>query len=163
VTVLAAGSAFAAPTLRPGQTSGPHNGRGTCTRCHNYATAPAPKPAAAPTLFSRPVLKAAKFKSGRNFAAVGYIAPTVCSAADATVTVSVQRLAKGGRWVAVPILTRTAAVTDTGKYAGKVNYRAVMRIKKLGKFRLRAKLEYLNADGASLVKWSKTTVVTIKK
>jgi hypothetical protein len=47
-------TAFAAPVLPAGTTSGPHNGRGTCSDCHTYAApvvkppAPAPAPVVTP-------------------------------------------------------------------------------------------------------------------
>jgi hypothetical protein len=160
VVALSAGVAFAAPVLQPGRTSGPHNSRGTCSNCHTYA---APKPAAQPTLFSRPFLKGAKIKRGRTFRPAGYIAPTLCSATDATVTIHVQRRNARGKWVAVRSLTTSATVSPTGKYADKVNYKASMKIKRLGKYRLRAKLAYLDADRVSHIKWSTPTTVQIKK
>jgi hypothetical protein len=156
VLALSASVAFAIPVLQPGQTSAPGMS-GNCASCHKYA---APK---APTLFSRPFLKAAKIKRGRTFNPAGYIAPTLCSATDATVTIHVQRRNARGKWVAVGSLTTSATVSPTGKYAGKVNYGASMKIKRLGKYRLRAKLAYLDADRVSHIKWSTWTTVQIKK
>lgn len=159
VAAIAAGAAFAAPVLQPGQTSAPGMS-GTCTDCHTYAAA---KPAAAPVLFSRPFVKNGKIKHGRKFKVTGYSDPSLCTAASATVTVSVQRKNARGKWVAVPSLTQTATVSDTGKYAGKVNYVASFKIKRLGKYRLRAKLAYLDASSVAQVKWSKQTAITVKK
>jgi hypothetical protein len=160
VMALAAGSAFAAPVLPAGKTSGPHNGRGTCSNCHTYA---APAPAAKPVTFSRPFTNGAKHKSGRPFGVNGYFAPSLASATNATVTIGVERLSARGHWVATRSFNQTATVSATGKYAGKVSYKATMKIKRLGKFRLRAKLAYLDANGVSHLRFSKPTIAIIKK
>lgn len=49
--LMFAGTAFAAPQLAAGQTSGgPHDSRGNCASCHSYpAAAPTPAPAPTPT------------------------------------------------------------------------------------------------------------------
>jgi hypothetical protein len=161
IGVLTAGAALAGPpVLQPGQTSAPGMS-GTCTNCHTYAK---PAVAAAPVAFSRPLVKHATVKHNRAFKVTGYIDPSVTtSATAATVTVSVQRRNSHGKWVATPSLNQTATVSATGKYAGKLNYVAGFKIRRLGKYRLRAKLVYLDASSASQVKWSKTTTVTIKK
>ena len=163
IGALTAGAAFAAPVLQPGQTSAPGMS-GTCTNCHTYAKAPAAAPAAAPVMFSRPFVAHAKVKHGRAFGVTGYIDPSVTTSATATtVTVSVQRRNSHGRWIAVPSLNQTATVSATGKYANKLNYVASFKIRRLGKYRLRAKVVYLDASSTSQVKWSKFTMVTIKK
>lgn len=161
IGALAAGAAFAGPpVLQPGQTSAPGMS-GTCTDCHTYAKAVAP---AAPVMFSRPLVRHATVKHNRAFGVTGYIDPSVTTSATATtVTVNVQRRNSHGKWVAAPSLNQTATVSATGKYAGKLNYVASFKIRRLGKYRLRAKLVYLDASSTSQVKWSKTTTVTIKK
>jgi len=160
VSALAAGAAYAIPVLQPGQTSAPGMS-GTCTNCHTYAK---PAVAAAPVMFSRPFAKSAKVKRNRTFKVTGYIDPSVTTSTTATtVTVSVERRNKKGKWVATPGFNRTATVSATGKYANKLNYVASFKIGRLGKYRLHAKLVYLDASSASQVKWSKPTTVTIKK
>jgi len=161
IGALTAAAAFAGPpVLQPGQTSAPGMS-GTCSNCHTYAKAAAP---AAPVMFSRPLVKHATVKHNRTFGVTGYIDPSVTTSATATtVTVSVQRRNSRGKWIAVPSLNQTATVSATGKYANKLNYVASFKIRRLGKYRLRAKLVYLDASSTSQIKWSKTTTVTIKK
>ncbi|HEY5540268.1 MAG TPA: hypothetical protein VIL41_02310 [Coriobacteriia bacterium] len=165
--IVAAGTALAAPVLQPGVNSAPGMS-GTCTNCHTYAkpavAKPAvAKPAAKPVLFSRPFVKKAHFRRGRTFTAAGYFSPTLASATNATVTISVERRNAHGRWVATPSYNETATLSPTGKYKNEINYTAAMKINRLGKFRLRAKLVYLDASSVSQSKWSKPTTVTIKK
>ncbi|MDR3686015.1 MAG: hypothetical protein P4L93_03525 [Coriobacteriia bacterium] len=164
VGALAAGVAFAAPVLQPGQTSAPGMS-GTCTDCHTYAKATSiTAPVATPVLFSRPFVKNAKIKRGRTFKVTGYIDPSLSTSATvATVTVSVDRRNSRGRWVAAPSYNQSATVSATGKYAGKLNYVASIKIGRLGKYRLRAKLVYLDASSTSQVKWSKPTNVVVKR
>ena len=160
IGALTAAAAFAGPpVLQPGQTSAPGMS-GTCSNCHTYAKATP----AAPVMFSRPFVRHAKIKHGRTFGVTGYIDPSVTTSATATtVTVSVQRRNSRGKWIAVPILNQTATVSATGKYANKLNYVASFKIRRLGKYRLRAKVVYLDASSTSQVKWSKFTSVTVKK
>ena len=164
VGALAAGTAFAIPVLQPGQTSAP-NMSGRCTDCHKYAKATVTAaPVAAPVLLSRPFVKNAKIRRGRTFKVTGYIDPSLTTSATATtVTVNVDRRNSRGKWVAVPSLNQTATVSAIGKYVKKLNYVASLKIARVGTYRLRAKLVYLDASSASQVKWSKPTTVTIKK
>jgi hypothetical protein len=160
--ILSASVAVAAPVLKPGVTSWPGMG-GVCTDCHTYSTPAAAKPVASPVLFSRPFLKNGKVRRARNFKAAGYFSPTLSTAASATVTIGVERRGPRGRWVATRSFNETAAVSATGKYKNQINYTAVMNINRLGKYRIRAKLVYPNADGVIVTKWSKPTTVTVKK
>ena len=163
VGALAAGAAFAAPVLQPGQTSAPGMS-GTCTNCHTYAKPAVAVAPAAPVMFSRPFAKSVKVKRNRTFRVTGYIDPSVStSATAATVTVSVERRNSRGKWVATPSYNQTATVSATGKYANKLNYVANFKIGRLGKFRLRAKLVYLDASSVSKVKFSKPTAIVVKK
>ena len=74
-----------------------------------------------------------------------------------------QRRGARGRWVATPSFNETATLSAAGKYKNKISYTALMNISRLGHYRLRAKLVYLDASAVSHVKWSKLTAVTIKR
>jgi len=167
--LVATTTAFAAPVLQPGVTSYPGMS-GTCTNCHTYATAaakPIAKPVARPVVktavFSRPFLKKSAYRRSASFRANGYFAPTLASSTNATVTIAVQRRNARGKWVATPSFDETATLSATGKYKNKISYTALMNISRLGHYRLRAKLVYLDASSVSHVKWSTLTVVNIKK
>jgi hypothetical protein len=162
VVMVGASAAFAAPVLQPGQTSAPGMS-GTCTDCHTYAKPAAAKPKAKPVLFSRPSLKKPTFKLNANFKAVGYFAPSLASTNTATVTVGVERRNAKGAWVRTTSYDETATLSATGWYKNKITYVATMNINRAGKYRLRARLAYVDADSVSRVKWTGTRVVTIRK
>jgi hypothetical protein len=162
IVMVGVTTALAAPVLQPGQNSAPGMS-GTCTDCHTYAKPAAPKPAPKPTLFSRPLLGSSKYKRSRNFNAVGYFAPSLASTNTATVTVTVERRNTQGKWVRLKSYDETATLSATGKYKNKITYTARMNINRLGKYRLRATLRYLDADKVARVKWSKLSVLIIRK
>lgn len=164
--LVTAGTALAAPVLQPGVTSAPGMS-GTCTNCHTYATAAVKKtvakPVAKPVLFSRPFLAKSAFKRSANIKVNGYFSPTLASSTNATVTIVVQRLNAHGKWVAASSFNKTAKLSATGTYKNKISYSAAMKINRLGRFRLRAKLVYLDASAVSHVMWSKFSPVSIRK
>ena len=57
LVAVSVATAFAAPVLQPGTTSGPHDSRGTCTDCHSYATVPVvTPPVVTPPVVTPPVV-----------------------------------------------------------------------------------------------------------
>ena len=163
--LVSATTAFAVPVLQPGVTSAPGMS-GTCTNCHAYAKAaaqPVVKPVVKAAVFSRPFLRKSAFRRNRDFRANGYFAPTLASSTNATVTIAVQRRNARGKWVATPSFDETATLSATGKFKNQISYTALLNISRVGHYRLRAKLVYLDASAVSHVMLSKLTVVDIKK
>lgn len=160
--MIGATTALAAPVLQPGDTSAPGMS-GTCSDCHAYAKPAAAKPKPKPVLFSRPALKKSAFKRNVTFKAVGYFAPSLASTNTATVTVGVERRNTRGAWVRTKSYDATASLSTAGWYKGKITYVAKMKINRVGKYRLRARLAYLDASSVARVKWSVPRVVNIRK
>ena len=158
ILMLSAAVAIAAPVLQPGQTSAPGMS-GTCTNCHTYAKPAAP----APLVPSRPFLAKAKQKMGRTFKIWGYVPPKLSGASNATMTVYVQRLNSHKKWVSVPSLDQTATLSATGRFKNKTNYVGALKVNRLGRYRVRAKLVCLNASDAEVTKWSSRTTFKVVK
>jgi hypothetical protein len=56
--------------------------------------------------------------------------------------------------VATSALDTTGTLSATGKFRNKTNYTAVMNIAATGRYRLHAKLVWIDAGGVSHEKWS---------
>ena len=155
--VVYTGSAFAAPVLQPGVTSAPGMS-GKCTSCHSYAsssssasTSTAKKKTVS---VSHPYTGKRTYKSGTAFLVFGYVTPRQPSSAQAKVALRFEKLNSRGRWSVVSTLTPTATVTSQGSFKNKTNYRTPVTVNGAGKYRVRAKLSWLDAKG---VKHTKTS------
>lgn len=162
VLAVTAAAAFAAPVLQPGTTSAPGMS-GTCTDCHTYAKPAATVAPKAPSM-SKPYLPNGKIRVRRTFKTYGFVSPSLptSSTQTATLTVTVQRL-KGKKWVAFPAASATGTVSATGKFKGKTNWTAKLKIGRVGTYRFRAKLTYLDASAVEHVKYSKWAKIKVKK
>ena len=144
-----AGVALAAPVLQPGVTSAPGMS-GTCTSCHTYAkpaTTAANKPKA--TVVSHPYKSAKKAKAGVGFKLWGYVSPKLPNTNEATLTISVQQRKSDGSWVATSGLTTRGTVSASGTFKNKTNYTATMKVGAVGRFRVQAKLVWVDAKGVA--------------
>jgi hypothetical protein len=163
---LTAGSAFAAPVLKPGTTSYPGMS-GTCTNCHTYASAA--KPAAKKvvkkksTSVSHPYIAKGKRKQGVAFKTWGYVAPKLRASTPTTLTIVVQSYMGHGSWVTTSGVAATATVAPKGKFKNKTNYTASLTIDRAARYRLRAKLVYVDTKGVERTKWSSWLYMRVYK
>jgi hypothetical protein len=163
--VLSAGVALAAPVLQPGVTSAPGMS-GNCASCHRYAkpAAAMPKPMMTSAMMSQPRVPKQKQMVGVAFSCWGYIAPKLPNTHEATVTITVQRWTHaGGSWVATSGLNTQGMVSATGQFKGKTNYHAKLKIGEAGRYRMRAKLVWMDAKGVKHTTWSKRLIFRVHK
>jgi hypothetical protein len=152
VLALSAAAAFAAPVLQPGVTSAPGMS-GTCTNCHTYASGSSSTPKKKTTKVSHPYVSKKRHHAGVGFALWGFVSPRI-NTGEATLTVGVQKLA-GGSWVTSSSLAATGTLSQSGKFKHKTNYVATLNLPQSGRYRLRAKLVWIDAKGTEHTKWSK--------
>jgi hypothetical protein len=164
VLALTVGVAFAAPVLQPGTTSAPGMS-GTCTNCHTYATAakPAAKAKPKPTKVSRPYIARGKTKPGVAFSTWGFITPTLATSTPATLTIAVDTYMGQGSWATTSGVAATATISPTGKFKNKTNYTASLTIDRPARYRLRAKLVYIDAKGVERTKLSSWLMMRVYK
>ena len=119
-----------------------------------------------PTFVSHPYTKHSKLKINKDFKTWGYVktwkrAPLT---QDATLTIRAQKWNSGTRsWEASAGLMTTATISPTGKFKKKTNYSAVMNIGSTGRYRLRAKLVWMDAKGVEHTKWSSRKYLKLVK
>lgn len=121
-------------------------------------------PPAKPVFVSHPYSKQNVVKAGKNFSTWGYIAPKLsANTTETTTTIYVQLYVGHGSWVATDSLNATATLSSNGKFKKKTNYTATLNFANKGRYRMRAKFVWTDANDVQHIKWSSLKYFWIKK
>lgn len=103
-----------------------------------------------PLFISHPFVSKSRIAVGTEFEAWGFVWPMIADTESAQITLVVQKWEGFGKWTEMSEADTEGTLSDgSGKFTKKSNYSATMSLDEVGRYRIRAKLVWTDAEGVS--------------